>query len=86
MSVGFVVPERRPMALTGRGMVSSMLRNLLFDMAWTADVLVSMNADQGVPLVLGDPTGPISHEFARIGARVRAWLRQRGGLRCETNP
>jgi ATP-binding protein involved in chromosome partitioning len=179
MSVGFMVPERRPMALTGRGMVSSMLRNLLFDMAWTADVLLidappgtgeeiqvmarelplsgaifvttpqdlaqmdaertfallreqgvmvigmvqnmssltcphcdqeidlfaqssrlqdagvnvlgripfdvslSVNADQGLPLVLGDPTGPISHEFARIGARVRAWLRERGGLRCD---
>jgi ATP-binding protein involved in chromosome partitioning len=179
MSVGFVVAERRPMALTGRGMVSSMLRNLLFDMAWTADVLLidappgtgeeiqvmarelplsgaifvttpqdlaqmdaertfallreqgvmvigmvqnmsslscphcdreidlfghssrleeagigvlgripfdvrlSVNADQGLPLVLGDPTGPISYEFARIGARVRAWLRERGGLRCE---
>ena len=181
MSVGFVVSERRPMALTGRGTVSSMLRNLLFDMAWTADVLLidappgtgeeiqvmarelplsgaifvttpqdlaqmdaertfallreqgvmvigmvqnmssltcphcdreidlfarsarleeagvgvlgripfdvrlSVNADQGLPLVLGDPTGPIAYEFARIGARVRAWLRERGGLRCETN-
>ena len=179
MSVGFVVAERRPMALTGRGMVSSMLRNLLFDMAWTADVLLidappgtgeeiqvmarelplsgaifvttpqdlaqmdaertfsllreqgvmvigmvqnmssltcphcdreidlfgrsarleeagvgvlgripfdvrlSVNADQGLPLVLGDPTGPISYEFARIGARVRGWLRERGGLRSE---
>jgi ATP-binding protein involved in chromosome partitioning len=181
MSVGFVVSERRPMALTGRGMVSSMLRNLLFDMAWTADVLLidappgtgeeiqvmarelplsgaifvttpqdlaqmdaertfallreqgvmvigmvqnmsslscphcereidlfgqssrlqdagigvlgripfdvrlSVNADQGLPLVLGDPTGPISYEFARIGAGVRAWLRERGGLRCDAS-
>jgi ATP-binding protein involved in chromosome partitioning len=179
MSVGFVAPERRPMALTGRGLVSSMLRNLLFDMAWTADVLLidappgtgdeiqvmarelplsgaifvttpqdlaqmdaertftllreqgimvlgmvqnmssltcphcdreidlfgqssrladagvhvlgripfdtrlSVNADQGLPLVLGDPTGPISYEFARIGARVRGWLRERGGIRVE---
>lgn len=179
MSVGFVAPERRPMALTGRGMVSSMLRNLVFDMAWTADVLLidappgtgdeiqvmarelplsgaifvttpqdlaqmdaertfallrergimvigmvqnmsaltcphcdrevdlfgqssrladagipvlgripfdvrlSVNADQGLPLVLGDPTGPISYEFARIGARVRHWLRDRGGIRAE---
>ena len=179
MSVGFVAPERRPMALIGRGMVSSMLRSLLFDMAWTADVLLidappgtgdeiqvmarelplsgaifvttpqdlaqmdaertftllreqgimvmgmvqnmssltcphcdrevdlfgqssrladagvqvlgripfdtrlSVNADQGLPLVLGDPTGPISYEFARIGARVRSWLRERGGIRAE---
>jgi ATP-binding protein involved in chromosome partitioning len=179
MSVGFVAPERRPMALTGRGLVSSMLRNLIFDMAWTADVLLvdappgtgdeiqvmarelplsgaifvttpqdlaqmdaertftllreqgimvigmvqnmssltcphcdkeidlfghssrladagvqvlgripfdtrlSVNADQGLPLVLGDPTGPISYEFARIGARVRGWLRERGGIRVE---
>lgn len=182
MSVGFVAPERRPMALTGRGIVSSMLRNLVFDMAWTADVLLidappgtgdeiqvmarelplsgaifvttpqdlaqmdaertftllreqgimvigmvqnmssltcphcdteidlfgqssrladagvqvlgripfdtrlSVNADQGVPLVLGDPTGPISYEFARIGTRVRAWLRERGGIRAEQRP
>jgi ATP-binding protein involved in chromosome partitioning len=182
MSVGFVAPERRPMALTGRGLVSSMLRNLLFDMAWTADVLLidappgtgdeiqvmarelplsgaifvttpqdlaqmdaertftllreqgimvigmvqnmssltcphcdqeidlfgqssrladagvqvlgripfdtrlSVNADQGLPLVLGDPTGPISYEFARIGARVRGWLRERGGIRVEQRP
>src|SRR5918997_2105434 len=28
------------MAFTGRGMVSSWLRNRLFDMAWTADVLL----------------------------------------------
>ena len=179
MSVGFVVPERRPMALTGRWLVSSMLRTLLFDMAWTADVLLidappgtgeeiqvmarelplsgaifvttpqdlaqmdaertfallreqgvmvnglvqnmssltcphcereidlfghssrladagvgvlgripfdvrmSVNADQGLPLVLGDPRGPIAYEFARIGTRVRAWLRERGGLRAE---
>jgi len=179
MSVGFVAPERRPMALTGRGTVSSMLRSLLFDMAWTADVLLidappgtgdeiqvmtrelplsgaifvttpqdlaqmdaertfallreqgimvigmvqnmssltcphcdqeidlfshstrladagiqvlgripfdvrlSVNADQGLPLVLGDPTGPISYEFARIGARVRGWLRERGDIRAE---
>jgi ATP-binding protein involved in chromosome partitioning len=177
MSVGFVVPERRPMALTGRGLVSSMLRNLVFDMAWTADVLLvdappgtgeeiqviarelplsdaifvttpqdlaqmdaertfallreqgisviglvqnmssltcphctreidlfahssrledagvgvlgripfdvrlSVNADQGLPLVLGDPTGPIAYEFARIGSRVRRWLAERGGIR-----
>jgi ATP-binding protein involved in chromosome partitioning len=182
MSVGFVAPERRPMALTGRGLVSSMLRNLIFDMAWTADVLLidappgtgdeiqvmarelplsgaifvttpqdlaqmdaertftllreqgimvigmvqnmssltcphcdkeidlfgqssrladagvqvlgripfdtrlSVNADQGLPLVLGDPTGPISYAFARIGSRVRAWLRERGGLRAEQRP
>jgi ATP-binding protein involved in chromosome partitioning len=182
MSVGFVAPERRPMALTGRGMVSSMLRSLLFDMAWTADVLLidappgtgdeiqvmarelplsgaifvttpqdlaqmdaertftllreqgimvigmvqnmssltcphcdqeidlfghssrltdagisvlgripfdvrlSVNADQGLPLVLGDPTGPISYELARIGARVRGWLRDRGGIRAEQRP
>jgi ATP-binding protein involved in chromosome partitioning len=180
MSVGFVVPERRPMALTGKWLVSSMLRNLVFDMAWTADVLLvdappgtgeeiqviarelplsgaifvttpqdlaqmdaertfallreqgisviglvqnmssltcphcdqeidlfarsarledagiqvlgrvpfdtrlSVNADRGLPLVLGDPTGPIAYEFARIGSRVRRWLRERGGLRAGT--
>jgi hypothetical protein len=42
-----------------------------------------VNADQGLPLVLADPRGPISYEFARIGARVRNWLRERGGIRAE---
>jgi ATP-binding protein involved in chromosome partitioning len=173
MSVGFVVPERAPLAATGRWLVSGVLRNLIFDVAWRADVIVidappgtgeeiqvmvrelplsgavfvttpqdlaqmdaertlshlrehhvpvigmvqnmaslrcphctetidlyahstrlqdagvrvlgripfdtrlSVTADQGLPLVLGDPTGPIAVEFARIGGAVRRWLVER---------
>jgi ATP-binding protein involved in chromosome partitioning len=175
MSVGFVVPERAPLALTERWLVSGLLRNLVFDVGWTADVLVidappgtgeelqvmvrelplsgalfvttpqdlaqmdaartlglleqhgvpvvglvqnmasltcphceqpidlfaqsprleeagvrilgripfdtrlSVTADKGVPLVLGDPRGPIASEFARIGSAVRRWLVERDG-------
>ena len=170
MSVGFVVPERLPPTITGRVYVSALLRFLIFDIAWTADVLLidappgtgeeiqimarelplsgaifvttpqdlaqmdaertltylndngvpviglvqnmaaltcphcereidmfasstrltdagvpiigripfdtrlSVTADQGRPLVLGDPRGPVAHEFARIGAVVRRWI------------
>ncbi|HVC34752.1 MAG TPA: P-loop NTPase [Chloroflexota bacterium] len=170
MSVGFVVPERLPLAVTGRALVSTMLRYLIFGIAWSADVLVidappgtgeelqvmahdlplsgaifvttpqdlaqmdaertlglltehgvpviglvqnmagltcphcaqeidlfsqstrltdagvrvlgripfdvrlSVTADQGEPLVLGDPRGPIAYEFAKIGLAVRRAL------------
>jgi ATP-binding protein involved in chromosome partitioning len=173
MSVGFVVPERAPLAATGRWLVSGLLRNLIFDVAWTADVIVidappgtgeeiqvmvrelplsgavfvttpqdlaqmdaertlghlrehnvpvigmvqnmasltcphcseaidlygastrleeagvrvlgripfdirlSVTADRGLPLVLGDPRGPVAYEFARISAAVRRWLSDR---------
>jgi ATP-binding protein involved in chromosome partitioning len=173
MSVGFVVSERAPLAATGRWLVSGVLRNLIFDVAWKADVIVidappgtgeeiqvmvrelplsgalfvttpqdlaqmdaertlshlkehgvpvigmvqnmasltcphcaraidlyslsrrledagvpvlgripfdtrlSVTADTGLPLVLGDPSGPIAFEFARIGGAVRRWLAQR---------
>jgi ATP-binding protein involved in chromosome partitioning len=40
MSVGFMVPERAPLAATGRWLVSSLLRNLIFDVGWTADVVI----------------------------------------------
>jgi hypothetical protein len=36
-----------------------------------------VTADQGLPLVLGDPRGPIAFEFARIGGAVRHWLAER---------
>lgn len=173
MSVGFVVPERLPMALTGRVLISALLRNLIFEVAWEADVLIidappgtgeelqvmaselplsgaifvttpqdlaqldaertltllgehgvpvigvvqnmaaltcpscgeeidlfaqstrlvdagvpvlgripfdvqlSVTADQGRPLVLGDPRGPIAFQFARIGSSVGRWLATR---------
>jgi ATP-binding protein involved in chromosome partitioning len=173
MSVGFVVNERAPLAATGRWLVSGLLRNLVFDVSWQADVILvdappgtgeeiqvmvrelplsgavfvttpqdlaqmdaertlshlqqhgvqvigmvqnmasltcphcteaidlygeskrleeagvrvlgripfdtrlSVTADTGLPLVLGDPRGPIAYEFARIGGAVRRWLVQR---------
>ena len=40
MSVGFVVPERLPPTLTGRVYVTALLRFLIFDVAWDADVLL----------------------------------------------
>ncbi len=172
MSVGFLVPERSPVWVTSRMLVSSMLRYLIFGVAWTADVLLidappgtgaelqvmarelplsgaifvttpqdlaqmdaertlallnehdvpviglvhnmaalkcphcereidmfalssriadagvpllgripfdvrlSVTADQGLPLVLGDPRGPIAYEFAKIGSTVKRWLRE----------
>ena len=175
MSAGFVVPEGFVPRVTGRMLVSALLRYLVFEVAWTADVLLidappgtgeelqvmaaelplagavfvttpqdlaqmdaertlsllaehrvpvigwvqnmagltcphcsreidmfgqshrltdagvpvlgripfgvqlSVTADQGRPLVLGDPRGPVAYEFARIGARVRRWLGARDG-------
>jgi ATP-binding protein involved in chromosome partitioning len=38
------------------------------------DVQLSVAAEQGYPLVLGNPRGPVAYEFARIGAAVRRWL------------
>lgn len=173
MSVGFIVPEKAPPLITTRPLASQLLRYLIFDVAWSADVLLidappgtgqelqvmanelplsgavfvttpqdlaqmdaertlalltqhgvpvaglvqnmasmtcphcneeidmfaqssrladagvpllgripfdvrlSTTADQGRPLVLGDPTGPIAYEFARIGSAVRRWLAER---------
>ncbi|HVC30707.1 MAG TPA: P-loop NTPase, partial [Steroidobacteraceae bacterium] len=47
------------------------------------DVQLSAAADGGRPRVLGDPRGPIAYEFARIGAAVRRWLFDRGGIARE---
>jgi ATP-binding protein involved in chromosome partitioning len=41
------------------------------------DTQLSAAADRGRPLVLGDPTGPIALEFARIGSLVWRWLDER---------
>jgi ATP-binding protein involved in chromosome partitioning len=175
MSVGFLVPEKVVPMISTRGLVSSMLRYLIFEVAWKADVLLidsppgtgeelqvmarelplsgavfvttpqdlaqmdaertlalltdrgvpviglvqnmasltcphcdqeidmyaqssrladagvpvlgripfdvrlSRTADQGLPLVLGDPRGPIAYEFARIGNALRRWLAERDG-------
>jgi ATP-binding protein involved in chromosome partitioning len=173
MSVGFIVSERSPLAATGHWLVSGLLRNLVFDVAWRSDVIVidappgtgeeiqvtvrelplsgalfvttpqdlaqmdaertlshlrqhgvpvigmvqnmasltcphcdasidlyaassrledagvgvlgripfdtrlSVTADRGLPLVLGDPRGAVALEFARIGTAVRRWLAER---------
>jgi ATP-binding protein involved in chromosome partitioning len=175
MSVGFVVPESAPLLVTTHLLASQLLRYLIFDVAWSADVLLidappgtgqelqimarelplsgavfvttpqdlaqmdaertlsllaehdvpviglvqnmagmtcphcgqeidmfaqsrrlvergvsvlgripfdvrlSAAADQGRPLVLGDPTGPLAYEFARIGSAVGRWLAERNG-------
>jgi ATP-binding protein involved in chromosome partitioning len=173
MSVGFLVPERLPPLVTGRNLISLLLRYLVFEVVWSGDVLLidappgtgeelqvmaselplsgvvfvttpqdlaqmdaertlklltdhdvpvigwvqnmasmdcphcereidmfasssrlsdaglpvlgripfdvrlSAAADRGRPLVLGDPSGPIAFEFARIGHEVRRWLARR---------
>jgi ATP-binding protein involved in chromosome partitioning len=173
MSVGFVVAERSPLAATGHWLVSGLLRNLLFDIAWQSDIIIidappgtgdeiqvmvrelplsgavfvttpqdlaqmdaertlahlrehgvpvigmvqnmasltcphcsqaidlyaastrledagvrilgripfdtrlSVTADRGLPLVLGDPRGPVALEFAHIAGAVRRWLAER---------
>jgi ATP-binding protein involved in chromosome partitioning len=41
------------------------------------DTRLSVTADTGLPLVLGDPRGPVAYEFARIGGAVRRWLAAR---------
>src|SRR5205807_9006867 len=40
MSVGFLVPERFAPRTTSRMLVENMLRGLVFDLAWSADVLI----------------------------------------------
>ncbi|HLZ69878.1 MAG TPA: P-loop NTPase [Dehalococcoidia bacterium] len=47
------------------------------------DVQLSVTADEGRPLVLGDPRGPIAREFARIGGAVRRWLAERDRAESE---
>jgi ATP-binding protein involved in chromosome partitioning len=41
------------------------------------DTRLSVTADRGLPLVLGDPRGPVAYEFARIGQAVKRWLAER---------
>ena len=48
------------------------------------DTRLSVTADRGLPLVLGDPRGPIAVEFARIGGAVRRWLTDRDRELLET--
>ena len=40
MSVGFLVPERLPPIVTGRNLISSLLRYLVFEVVWSAQVLL----------------------------------------------
>ncbi|MGB2695251.1 MAG: P-loop NTPase [Dehalococcoidia bacterium] len=40
MSVGFVVPERFPTLVTTRYLLSTLMRYLIFDIDWNADVLI----------------------------------------------
>ncbi|HEV2109037.1 MAG TPA: P-loop NTPase, partial [Thermomicrobiales bacterium] len=40
------------------------------------DLRLSEAVDAGRPLVLADPRGPVSYEFAKVGHAVRQWLRE----------
>jgi ATP-binding protein involved in chromosome partitioning len=40
MSVGFEVPERAPLLFSGRALIGDLLRYLVFEVAWSADVVV----------------------------------------------
>jgi ATP-binding protein involved in chromosome partitioning len=63
MSVGFVVPEGAPTMLHGRGWVSMLLRYLLFEVAWSADVLL-IDAPPGT----GDELHVMARELPLSGA------------------
>ncbi|MDQ3695513.1 MAG: Mrp/NBP35 family ATP-binding protein [Chloroflexota bacterium] len=63
MSIGFEVPERAALAATGRTLVSALLRHLLFDVAWTADVLL-IDAPPGT----GDELQVMAGELPLSGA------------------
>lgn len=61
--MGLEVPERRPIAVTGHWLVSALLRNLVFDVAWTAKVLF-IDAPPGT----GEEIQVIAHELPLSGA------------------
>jgi ATP-binding protein involved in chromosome partitioning len=63
MSVGFVVPEGAPTMLHGRVWVSTLLRYLLFEVAWSADVLL-IDAPPGT----GDELHVMTRELPLSGA------------------
>src|SRR5262245_23443127 len=63
MSVGFVVPEGAPTMLHGRVWVSTLLRYLLFEVAWSADVLL-IDAPPGT----GDELHVMARELPLSGA------------------
>lgn len=63
MSVGLVVPERFAPRITSRSLVSTLLRNLLFQVAWEADVLI-VDAPPGT----GEELQVIARELPISGA------------------
>ncbi|HEV8637105.1 MAG TPA: P-loop NTPase [Chloroflexota bacterium] len=63
MSVGFVVPEGAPTMLHGRVWVSALLRYLIFDVTWSADVLL-IDAPPGT----GDELHVMARELPLSGA------------------
>lgn len=63
MSIGFVVPEPYPPAVTGRVLISALLRHLIFEVAWTVDVLL-IDAPPGT----GDELQVMAGELPLSGA------------------
>jgi ATP-binding protein involved in chromosome partitioning len=63
MSVGLAVPERFAPRITSRPMVSALLRNLVFQVAWEADVLI-IDAPPGT----GEELQVIARELPLSGA------------------
>jgi ATP-binding protein involved in chromosome partitioning len=63
MSVGLEVPERFAPRLTSRLLVSTLLRNLVFEVAWSADVLI-LDAPPGT----GEELQVIARELPLSGA------------------
>lgn len=63
MSVGLVVPERFAPRITSRLLVSTLLRNLVFQVAWTAEILI-IDAPPGT----GEELQVIARELPLSGA------------------
>jgi ATP-binding protein involved in chromosome partitioning len=63
MSIGLIVPERFAPRITSRAMVSALLRNLVFQVAWEADVLI-IDAPPGT----GEELQVIARELPLSGA------------------
>jgi len=63
MSVGFLVPERMAPAVAGGGLVSTLLRYLVYDVVWSADVLIA-----DAPPGTGEELQTIARELPLSGA------------------
>lgn len=89
MSIGFVVPERLPPTLTGRVYIAALLRSLIFDVAWRAEVLiVDAPPGTGEEIQILASELPVSaaifvttpQDLAQMDAERTLTLLQRGGV------